>query len=62
MNKRLTRKGICCFCGKKYDHWGNNAEPVIEDGRCCDHCNWTVVVPVRAAAAGVRIRRMAAQH
>jgi hypothetical protein len=43
----LTRKGKCCFCGEKYDHYGNSAEPVIEDGRCCDSCNWTVVVPVR---------------
>ena len=25
---------------------GNNAEP-ITDGRCCDHCNWNVVIPVR---------------
>ena len=44
---RLTRKDKCCFCGEKYDHWGNNAEPVIEDGRCCDSCNWTVVIPAR---------------
>jgi hypothetical protein len=43
----MRRKGKCCFCGEKYDHWGNNAEPVIEDGRCCDSCNWTVVIPVR---------------
>ena len=48
MSKRLTRKGICSICGEKYDRWGNNAEPVIEDGRCCDHCNWTVVIPARA--------------
>ena len=47
MNKRLTRKGICSICGEKYDHSGNNAEPVIDDGRCCDHCNWTVVLPAR---------------
>ena len=25
---------------------GNNAEPV-NDGRCCDHCNATVVIPAR---------------
>jgi hypothetical protein len=43
----MRRKGKCCFCGEKYDHWGNSAEPVIEDGRCCDSCNWTVVIPVR---------------
>ena len=25
---------------------GNNAEP-IADGRCCDDCNWTEVIPKR---------------
>ena len=25
---------------------GNNAEP-INDGRCCDDCNWSVVIPER---------------
>ena len=27
---------------------GNNAEP-INDGRCCDECNATVVIPARIA-------------
>ena len=26
---------------------GNNAEPVVEDGRCCDSCNADIVIPVR---------------
>ncbi len=25
---------------------GNNAQPV-NDGRCCDDCNWNVVIPER---------------
>lgn len=25
---------------------GNNAQP-INDGRCCDKCNWEVVIPAR---------------
>jgi len=25
---------------------GNNADPV-NDGRCCDKCNWEVVIPKR---------------
>ena len=25
---------------------GNNAQP-INDGRCCDDCNWSVVIPER---------------
>jgi len=26
--------------------YGNNAQP-INDGRCCDDCNWSVVIPER---------------
>lgn len=40
-------EGICCICGKSYTHWGNNPYPVKEDGRCCDICNSTVVIPAR---------------
>lgn len=39
-------EGICSICGLSYTHWGNNAYPV-NDGRCCDNCNSTVVVPAR---------------
>lgn len=38
--------GICSICGRQYTHWGNNAWP-INDGRCCDSCNATQVVPTR---------------
>ena len=41
----------CSICLEKIPSrgcWdqGNNAEPVNE-GRCCDDCNWNVVIPVR---------------
>jgi hypothetical protein len=41
----------CSICGNEIENkngWdkGNNAEPV-NDGRCCDVCNWTVVIPTR---------------
>jgi len=26
---------------------GHNAEPVVENGRCCGDCNATVVIPAR---------------
>ncbi len=50
----------CCICagdieaqmfGNKvvYDQ-GHNAEPVVLGGRCCEHCNWTVVIPARMEA------------
>jgi ABC-type polysaccharide transport system permease subunit len=36
-------KPICSICKKKYVGFGNNAEP-INDGRCCDKCNNTVII------------------
>ena len=38
--------GVCSICGGRYYHWGNNAFP-INDGRCCDYCNFERVIPMR---------------
>ncbi len=54
MNKR------CDICGEKIDlhrnakgevYWseGHNAQP-IAFGRCCDYCNYAVVIPARIQA------------
>ena len=32
MNKK------CVLCGKKYEGYGNNAQP-LKKGQCCDDCN-----------------------
>ena len=40
------KEGKCCICGGEYTQWGNNALP-LKDGRCCDICNNTIVVPER---------------
>lgn len=37
---------VCSICGKNYEGYGNNAEPV-NNGRCCNDCNATIVVPRR---------------
>ena len=39
-------KNICSICGKEYQGFGNNAQPV-DDGRCCNECNSKVVIPFR---------------
>jgi hypothetical protein len=39
---------VCSICGDNYDGFGNNAYPV-NDGRCCNVCNATQVVPIRIA-------------
>ena len=37
----------CVICDNEiYTEYGHNAEPV-KDGRCCDMCNQTVVIPRR---------------
>lgn len=38
----------CVICKKPIEGYGNNAEPV-RPGRCCDECNWKVVLPLRLA-------------
>lgn len=36
----------CCICGTPIGYYGNNADPVC-DGRCCDKCNDSIVIPYR---------------
>ena len=36
----------CVICGKEFEGYGNNAEPVAE-GLCCNECNMEMVVPAR---------------
>ncbi len=43
-------KYTCCFCGLLFYGYGNNAEPVIENGVCCDECNQKKVIPARIKA------------
>jgi len=43
---------ICSICKQPIPvkgTWaeGNNAEPVVKKGRCCDDCDWKVVIPAR---------------
>lgn len=36
----------CCICGKEFNGFGNNPEPIMS-GCCCDGCNSRYVIPVR---------------
>ena len=40
----------CSICCEQYHEFGNNAEPV-NDGRCCNYCDDSVVIPARIALA-----------
>lgn len=46
-------KKVCVICGKEYDGYGNNAQPV-KDGNCCDKCNQEVVIPARIKKMGLK--------
>jgi len=39
----------CVFCKKYCGKFGHNALPV-RDGRCCEECNSSVVIPARIKA------------
>lgn len=43
----MKEKFKCCICGKEVEGFGNNPEPVKHEGRCCDVCNVTFVIPAR---------------
>jgi hypothetical protein len=49
----------CCICKKeieKIGSWdqGNNAQP-LKEGRCCDNCNMTRVLPERMRKMGIGV-------
>jgi len=48
--KAPAKTKVCSICQHPFTEYGNNAQPV-NDGRCCDECNWTVVVPSRLQLA-----------
>lgn len=39
----------CVLCGGLIVGYGNNPAPIKIEGRCCDECNATFVVPLRFA-------------
>lgn len=39
----MPKTAICSICFRKYEGFGNNAQP-INDGRCCDGCNGLVIL------------------
>jgi hypothetical protein len=41
----MTEKN-CNVCKENYIGFGNNAAPVTH-GRCCDKCNFSIVIPAR---------------
>ena len=50
-DRKIENKWNCVFCDVEMNsnHDTHNPEPVKEStsGRCCSHCNTTVVIPAR---------------
>lgn len=46
-----TPDAVCVLCGAVFSEFGNNPWPLasLDDGRCCDMCNGTRVIPARLA-------------
>lgn len=40
-------KETCVLCGKHINGHGNNPAPLADEGKCCDACNKTKVIPAR---------------
>lgn len=38
---------ICPICGRTYEGFGNNPDPLNYRGQVCDECNVNVVIPTR---------------
>lgn len=47
-----AEKKKCVICGKEFEGYGNNAQPV-KDGLCCDECNQKEVIPARLKQVGL---------
>lgn len=54
MSKTDNKTETCCICGKEIIGWGNNPAPVKTEGKCCDRCMATVVLPERINQANNR--------
>lgn len=44
---KTPKLNFCILCERDYEGYGNNPAPLAQTGRCCDHCNTTLVIPYR---------------
>ena len=38
---------VCVICKEEFTGWGNNPQPIKEEGECCDTCDNEKVIPAR---------------
>ena len=34
----------CSICNEDFEGFGNNPNPISTTGRCCDNCNYDVII------------------
>lgn len=39
----MEEEHVCCICGKTFNGYGNNPEPIKSEGVCCRECNKKVI-------------------
>lgn len=45
--EKKTKMKTCPICGRQFEGYGNNAEPLMYRQPVCDECNYKVVIPTR---------------
>lgn len=45
--ERVREPEFCCFCGRELNRMISNDARPVKDAKCCDYCNFTIVVPER---------------
>ena len=60
----IWNKWHCVFCDVEMNsiHDTHNPEPVKESGRCCSHCNTTVVIPARLRQIFIELHEMSQEE
>lgn len=43
----MIKKMKCTICEVPLKDFGHNPDPVSKSGRCCDNCNFSLVIPMR---------------
>lgn len=52
-----SKKNECVICGREFAGYGNNPWPVAKSGKCCDDCNYDVVLPARLAGNSRKVKQ-----
>ena len=53
----------CSICHEEFEGFGHNPEPLLDYAqRCCEECNFNVVVPMRLFGPTPEVRQELRKH